>query len=387
MRFLHTSDWHLGRSFHRVSLLEDQRTFLDHLVATARAEEVDAVLVAGDVYDRAVPPLGAIELYDEVLHRLADLGVPAVLTSGNHDSARRLGVGAGLIGRAGVHLRTDPATCHLPVLLPDAPHGDVAVYGLPYLEPALVQAEFDAERADHTAVLGAAMDRVRADLATRPAGTRAVVVAHAFVTGGAPCDSERDITAGGVEAVPAALFDGAHYVALGHLHGCQTINDRVRYSGSPLAYSFSEQHHRKSMWLVDLGPDGDVTARRIDTPVPRPLARLRGHLDDLLADPALEPHTGSWVEATLTDPFRPHEPMAALAKRFPHILALAFEPDRDTEDPLATYARRLRGRTDQQIAEDFVAHVRGNGPDAAERGVLRAALDAVRADAVRTERD
>jgi exonuclease SbcD len=141
------------------------------------------------------------------------------------------------------------------------------------------------------------------------------------------------------------------------------------------------------MWLVDLDPEGEVTARRLDTPVPRPLARLRGRLEDLLADPALEPHIGSWVEATLTDPFRPHEPMAALAERFPHILALAFEPDRDTDDPLASYAQRLRGRTDQQIAEDFVAHVRGATPDEAERGVLRAAFDAVRADAARTERD
>jgi exonuclease SbcD len=386
VRFLHTSDWHLGRSFHRVSLLGAQRDFLDHLVATVREREVDAVLVAGDVYDRAVPPLAAVELFDRALHRLADLGVPAVMTSGNHDSARRLGVGAGLMGRAGIHLRTDPAGCHHPVLLADA-HGDIAVYGLPYLEPALVREEFGTAKADHTAVLGAAMDRVRADLAARPAGTRAVVLAHAFVTGGAPCDSERDITAGGVAAVPAGLFDGVHYVALGHLHGSQTISERVRYSGSPLAYSFSEENHRKSMWLVDLGPAGEITAERLDVPVPRPLARLRGRLDDLLADPALERHTGSWVEATLTDPFRPHEPMAALAKRFPHVLALAFEPERTGEDPLASYAERLRGRTDQQIAEDFVRHVRGTAADAAERLVLRAALDAVRADAVGAERD
>src|SRR5690242_2349885 len=205
MRFLHTSDWHLGRSFHRVSLLDAQRAFLDHLVATARGVAVDAVLVAGDVYDRAVPPLAAVELYDEALHRLADLGTPTVMISGNHDSARRLGVGAGLMGRAGIHLRTDPATCHRPVVLADA-HGDVAVYGLPYLEPALVRAEFAAERSDHTAVLRAAADRVRADLATRPSGTRGVVLAHAFVTGGAGCDSERDITAGGVASVPASLF-------------------------------------------------------------------------------------------------------------------------------------------------------------------------------------
>jgi exonuclease SbcD len=384
MRFLHTSDWHLGRSFHRVSLLDAQRAFLDHLVATVRSERVDAVLVAGDVYDRAVPPLTAVELFDDALHRLAELGVPTVMISGNHDSARRLGVGAGIMGRSGIHLRTDPAGCHRPVLLADA-HGEVAVYGLPYLEPALTREEFGAERADHTAVLGAAMDRVRADLAQRPAGTRSIVLAHAFVTGAAPCDSERDITAGGVEAVPAALFEGVDYVALGHLHGCQTIGERIRYSGSPLAYSFSEEHHRKSMWLVTLGADGRIETERVDTPVPRRLARLRGRFDDLLGDPALDRHAEAWVEATLTDPFRPHEPMAALAKRFPHILSLAFDPETGEQDPAASYARRLRGRTDQQIAEDFVAHVRGAAPDAHEQAVLREAFDAVRADAVRTE--
>jgi exonuclease SbcD len=384
MRFLHTSDWHLGRSFHRVNLLDAQRAFLDHLVATVHREAVDAVLVAGDVYDRAVPPLAAVELFDDALHRLADLGVPTVMISGNHDSARRLGVGAGIMGRSGIHLRTDPATCHRPVLLPDA-HGDVAVYGLPYLEPALAREEFGAARADHTAVLGAAMDRVRADLAERPAGTRSIVLAHAFVTGAAPSDSERDITAGGVEAVPAALFDGVDYVALGHLHGCQTISERIRYSGSPLAYSFSEEQHRKSMWLVTLEADGRVEAERFDTPVPRPLARLRGRFDDLLGDPALDRHADAWVEATLTDPFRPHEPMAALAKRFPHILSLAFEPEGAGEDPLASYAQRLRGRSDQQIAEDFVTHVRGAAPDPREQAVLREAFDAARADAARTE--
>jgi exonuclease SbcD len=384
LRLLHTSDWHLGRSFHRVGLLDAQAAFIDHLVSVVRAERVDVVLVAGDVYDRALPSLPAVELFDDALHRLAGLGVPTVMISGNHDSARRLGVAAGLIDRAGIHLRTDPAGCAAPVVVADE-HGEVAFYGLPYLEPALVRDEFGLSRAGHTEVLGAAMERVRADLAGRPAGTRSVVLAHAFVTGGVACDSERDITVGGVAAVPAEVFDGADYVALGHLHGCQTITERVRYSGSPLAYSFSEAEHRKSMWLVDLGADGAVTAERVACPVPRPLARLRGRLDDLLADPAHERHEDSWVEATLTDPHRPHEPMARLRKRFPHALALAFEPERTGEDPLASYAQRLRGRTDQQIAEDFVTHVRGSAPDPRERDVLSDALDAVRAAEVRAE--
>ncbi|MDT9687668.1 exonuclease SbcCD subunit D [Streptomyces sp. P9(2023)] len=388
MRFLHTSDWHLGRSFHRVSLLDAQSAFLDHLVATVRERAVDAVLVAGDVYDRAVPPLTAVELFDTALHRLAEAGVPTVMISGNHDSARRLGVGAGLIERAGIHLRTDPAGIGTPVVLADA-HGDVALYGLPYLEPALVRERLGAVKAGHQAVLSAAMDRVRADLAGRPAGTRSVVLAHAFVAGGEPSDSERDITVGGVAAVPAGVFDGVDYVALGHLHGSQTVTPRVRYSGSPLAYSFSEVHHRKTMWLIDLGSDGGIAAaERLDCPVPRSLARIRGRLDDLLADPALVRHEESWVEATLTDPVRPAEPMARLAGRFPHTLNLVFEPERAESDPSASYAQRLRDRSDQQIAEDFVAHVRGGaGPDTTERTVLYGAFDDVRVDAAAAERE
>ncbi|MEV4871764.1 exonuclease SbcCD subunit D [Streptomyces syringium] len=387
MRMLHTSDWHLGRSFHRVSLLAAQRAFIDHLVDTVREQRVDVVLVAGDVYDRAVPPLTAVELFDNALHRLADLGVPTVMISGNHDSPRRLGVGAGLIERAGIHLRTAPAACGTPVLLADA-HGDVAFYGLPYLEPALVREELGARRGSHAAVLEAAMDRVRADLATRPAGTRSVVLAHAFVAGGAESDSERDITVGGVAAVPAAVFDGVDYTALGHLHGAQTITERVRYSGSPLAYSFSETDHRKTMWLIDLDAGGALTAERLDCPVPRPLARIRGRLDDLLDDPRLERHEQAWVEATLTDAHRPQDPMARLARRFPHVVSLAFEPDRAPEDPLASYAQRLRGRTDRQITEDFVAHVRGGrGADAAEAAVLTTALDAVRLAGTETVRE
>ncbi|WAX81292.1 exonuclease SbcCD subunit D [Streptomyces sp. KMM 9044] len=379
MRLLHTSDWHLGRSFHRVGMLGAQAEFIGHLVATVREHAVDAVVVSGDVYDRAVPPLAAVELFDDALHRLADLGVPTVMISGNHDSARRLGVGAGLIGRAGIHLRTDSSASATPVMLSDT-HGEVAFYGVPYLEPALVKDEFGLEKAGHETVLAAAMDRIRADLAARPHVTRSVVLAHAFVTGGAPSDSERDITVGGVAAVPAGVFDGVDYVALGHLHGCQTLTERVRYSGSPLPYSFSEADHRKSMWLVDLAADGGLTAERVDCPVPRALARIRGTLEELLADPGLEPHTEAWVEATLTDPVRPADPMARLGERFPHVLSLVFEPDRAPDDPAVSYARRLAGRDDQQIAEDFVAHVRGTGPDERERAVLRDAVDAARAD-------
>lgn len=380
MRLLHTSDWHLGRSFHRVGLLDAQRAFLDHLADTVERERVDAVLVAGDVYDRAVPPLSAVELFDGALHRLAELGVPAVMISGNHDSARRLGVGSGLMARAGVHLRTDPDDCGAPAVFADS-HGDVACYGLPYLEPALTGGTLGAEGTGHDAVLGAAMARVRADLATRPEGTRSVVLAHAFVVGGEVSDSERDITVGGVASVPVSTFDGVDYVALGHLHGCQTLTDRVRYSGSPLAYSFSEAAHRKSMWLIDLDAAGAVAAQRVDCPVPRPLARLRGTLDELLTEPRYDQYAAAWVEATLTDPERPGDPMSRLEARFPHIVSLVFEPGLGESEAPESYERRLRGRSDQQIAEDFVVHVRGGRrADEEERVLLGAALEAARAE-------
>ncbi|WP_016910472.1 exonuclease SbcCD subunit D [Streptomyces xiaopingdaonensis] len=385
MRLLHTSDWHLGRSFHRVSLLEAQRAFLDHLVETVRDREVDAVLVAGDVYDRAIPPLPAVELFDTVLHRLAALDVPVVMISGNHDSARRLGVGSGLLARAGIHLRTDPEGCAEPVVL-SADGVETAVYGLPYLEPALSAPAVGAAGRSHTAVLGAAMDAVRADLDTRARGTRSVVLAHAFVTGGEPSDSERDITVGGVSAVPAAVFEGVDYAALGHLHGPQRLTDRVRYSGSPLAYSFSEADHRKSMWLVDLDAAGGLRTERLELPVPRPLARLSGTLQELLEQPELDRHTDSWVEATLTDAHRPNEPMARLAERFPHVLSLVFDPQGAEGGAGGSYAGRLRGRSDREVAEDFVTHVRaGRGPDAPESRMLQEALDAVRVEAAAQE--
>jgi exonuclease SbcD len=227
------------------------------------------------------------------------------------------------------------------------------------------------------------MDAVRADLAARPAGTRAVVLAHAFVTGGAPSDSERDITVGGVASVPAAVFDGVHYAALGHLHGSQRLAPHLRYSGSPLAYSFSEADHRKTMWLVELAADGAIAEeRRIDCPQPRRLARLRGRLAELLA---AEEHTWAedcWVQATLTDPARPAEPMESLRRRFPHTLQLLFEPEPVEGDRHPSYAARVSGRSDLEIAEGFVRHVRpGSTLGAHERDWLAEGFEAVRREA------
>jgi exonuclease SbcD len=381
MRVLHTSDWHLGRSFHRVGLLDAQASFVDHLLATVEQERVDLVVVSGDVYDRALPPVDAVELADETFARLAASPAQVVVTSGNHDSHVRLGFNARLADAAGVHLRTRHQDVGTPVLLDDE-HGPVAVYGLPYLEPDAVRGPWRLTARSHEAALGEAMRRVRADLASRP-GTRSVVMAHAFVAGDSDAgtamasDSERDISVGGVQLAPTGLFAGVDYTALGHLHGRHTLSDSVRYSGSPLAYSFSEARHTKGSWLVELGRDGVERADFVAAPVPRALRSLRGRLDDLLRDPVLADAEDAWVQATLTDARRPLHAMERLRSRFPHALLLAFEPDGAprTRGPVLP---RVDGRSDLDVALGFVAEVRELEATTEEALLLQLACDSCR---------
>ncbi len=378
VRILHTSDWHLGSSFHRVDLLTHQVAFVDHLVEVVRAERVDAVVVAGDVYDRALPSVDTVALLDEAIARLRDTGAVVLLTSGNHDSAVRLGFGSRVLEHAGVHLRTGVAEAARPVELRDE-HGPVLLYGLPYLEPSLTADQLGCARS-HTAVLTEAMDQVRADLGRRP-GARSLVAAHAFVVGGEASDSERDISVGGVASVPSDVFSGVDYVALGHLHGRQRISDSVRYSGSPLAYSFSEHRHTKGSWLVELDARGLSSVAAVPAPVPRPLALLRGRLDDLLHSPAHTAAEQAWCQVTLTDPARPREAMAQLRQRFPHALVLRFEPDVGAGLSVG-YAQRVRGRSELDVCCGFLEHVRGGlGADAPERELLARALEGARAQA------
>jgi exonuclease SbcD len=371
VRILHTSDWHLGRSFHREGMLGHQAAYVDHLLEVVEHERVDLVVVAGDVYDRALPHVDAVRLADEALARLAASRARVVLTSGNHDSAQRLGFSSRLIDAAGVFIRTDAGGVGTPVLLEDE-HGTVAVYGIPYLDPDAVREPWAIATRSHEAALTEAMRRVDADLATRDA--RSVVLAHAFVAGARPSDSERDISVGGVSLVPTSVFGGVDYAALGHLHGRQVLTETVRYSGSPLAYSFSEAGHVKGSWLVDLGADGVRGAEFVAAPVPRRLARIRGTLDDLLHDLTLTEHEEAWVQATLTDATRPLQAMERLRSRFPHTLVIGFEPvgGERTDVPSAA----PHGRSDHAIALDFVKAMRGARATDAESALLQTAVDA-----------
>lgn len=369
---IHTSDWHLGRAFHQVGLQDAQSAHLDHLVEVVRAESVDAVLVSGDVYDRALPAPGTVAMLSDAVERLIDAGAVVILSSGNHDSAIRLGFASRVLERSGLHVRTSLDDIGRPVLV-----GDVAVHPLPYLEPALTAGRLGAPERTHASVLRSAMDRVRASLA-EGSQRRSVVMAHAFVTGGATSDSERDIAVGGVAAVPPEVFEGVDYAALGHLHGRQEVADGVRYSGSPVAMSFSEARHTKGSWLVDLSGEGDPVVDFVPAPVERPLALLRGTLEQLLTGREHTAAESAWCQVTLTDPLRPLGAMERLRARFPHTLDLRFAPT-GTVTTMSAYAASLTERSDLDVCCDFLTHVRsGHGADDSERQLLAEAVEGAR---------
>lgn len=386
MRVLHTSDWHLGRTFHGHSLMAEQRAFVDWLAVLAEEREADVVVIAGDVYDRAVPPVDAVALWERALTRLS-AACPVVVTSGNHDSPTRLGFASALLGRSDIHLRTTVAGISDPVHVTGRDGVETLVYGIPYLEPDLHRQELGAERS-HEAVLDAAMGVVRRDLAQRGAdqgGARTLAIAHAFVTGSngssLVSESERDLRVGGIGDAPARVFDGVDYVALGHLHGAQEVRGGacVHYSGSPLAFSFSEEAQVKSVTLVELPGEGAPAVERILAPVARPIVTLRGTLDELLDRPDFDAHRDHWVRAVLTDARRPDNPLGRLRTRYGFVAEIAF--DRGAADLASgpSSAADVRAADPLALAEAFIEHVTGTPADAAEKSGLRDAVETVRA--------
>jgi DNA repair protein SbcD/Mre11 len=378
MRLIHTSDWHLGRTLHGADLLPYQAAFLEWLLAESVRQRADVVVVAGDVYDRAVPTTDAVAVLDEALSGFAQAAIPVLLISGNHDSAIRLGFGSRLSDAAGVHLRTSVSDIARPVVLADE-HGEVAVYGIPYLLPDAVMDELSAGRS-HESVLTAAVARIRADAAARGIA-RTVAAAHAFVTGALPSPSERDIRVGGVADAPACVFAGISYVALGHLHGQQTVptpagTGTIRYSGSPLAFSFTERYHAKSVTLAEIDGAGQVTTTQLPAPVPRPLRQVSGTLDDLLAltDPEL---ADAWIKVVLTDAVRPAAPMEKLRERWPHTLVLDFAPAGEFVSAETDLGRLPKAGDPVEICGRFVEFTSGGPPDAEQLAVLTDVIEAV----------
>lgn len=400
MRILHTSDWHLGRTLHGVDLAEHHQSYLDHLIELAKDVRPDAVVISGDVYDRALPPIESVQQLQYGLERLTEV-TRVVVTSGNHDSAVRLGFGATLF-RDRLHVRTRALDAASPVVIPDAEGDDgLLIYPVPYLDPDMARIsllewfEPDGEgrlksiARSHEAVMATVMERIGEDLAFRRSSTSrrlpAVAMAHAFVIGGAASDSERDIRVGGVDSVPHEVFglgsEKLDYVALGHLHGQQRVGPtegpgpRLRYSGSPLAFSFSEMHHVKSTWIVDFNSSGAVDdVSQVQAPVPRRLSEVRGPIDEVLGR-RFEPQRDDWVRVIVTGTQRPDDLMGAVRGAFPHALEVYFERD-GGPIPVTGVSRAVQDPL--QVMTEFVTQVRHRPPDDQELAVLRNAYQEVR---------
>ncbi|MET1052226.1 MAG: exonuclease SbcCD subunit D [Mycetocola sp.] len=393
MRILHTSDWHIGRTFHGHSTIANLRTVLAELAVVVREREVDVVVVSGDIFDSAAPAAEAYTTLESAVVALREAGAAVILTSGNHDSATRLGFMSRFSGLAGVHVVTRHDQHDQPVTIDDE-YGPVHFYGIPYLEPSLIRHHYpDVPLRTHEQVLGFVMDRIRADLAER--GGRSMALSHCFAVnvaateadlssdsgidpGSEATDVERDITSGGIDYVPLSVFDGPDYVALGHIHGRSILSERVRYSGAPLHYSFSEAAKPRGGWIADFDAAGLASVEWFDLPVPRPLSVVTGTLDEILDDPDLAAVESSWLSVILTDTVRPLDGMRRLQARFPFCVTLEHRPAVTAEHPATSYASRVHGQSDLDIVGGFLAHVRnGVGPDDEERAILAEVLTAV----------
>ncbi|MBP2437303.1 exonuclease SbcCD subunit D [Microbacterium amylolyticum] len=386
MRILHTSDWHIGRSFHGHSTLDALGGVLEELAGQVRDHQVDVVIVAGDIFDSSTPAAGAYTLLTNVLQAIRAAGAQIVLTSGNHDSAARLGFQAAFLGQAGVHVITQPLSVGQPVTIEDD-SGPVHFYGVPYLEPALVRHLWpEAQMRTQEQAMRHAMSLIAADRQQR--GGRSVAIAHCFAAGVEPTpqlerEVRQDLAQGRLDVVPLIDLAGPDYVALGHIHGRATLDERIRYCGAPLHYSFGEGHKPRGSWLVDIDASGQLDVSWLDLPVPRRLTTLRGTLQDLLDNTEYDAHTNDWVCAVLTDPTPQTEPMRKLQARFPFCATIQPDPDRTDTGPARTYRDRVRkGASDAQLAGDFLELVRaGDGAEEEERQLLAEVISEYRAGA------
>ncbi len=360
-----------------------QETFIDWLIAFVAEQQVELVVIAGDVYDRAVPPAESVRLFDRALVGLSPL-CPVFITPGNHDSAVRLGFGSGLMSANGVHIRSEISDIGVPLEVVGRDGVQLSVYGIPYLQPEVVFTQLESERT-HAGVLTSAMSRIKADLVNRDA-TRSLVVSHAFVTGGSASESERSLEIGGIGDAPSSIFSGIDYIAMGHLHGAQVISTPqdpqtiVKYSGSPLPYSFSEEKHNKSVTLIYMPKSGAPAFENIPTPVPGPLSTITGELEELLSSPEFNEVETYWVRAIVTDPTRQERTRERLVQRFPNLKHIEFSPRGGTGNVLIN--ERLDPQTTPpiEIGAGFISHVTGGEISDSQKSLIQSAIESVNAN-------
>jgi exonuclease SbcD len=376
MRFIHTADWHLGRLFHSIHLTDDQRFALQGLVRLTEERQVDAVVVAGDIFDRAVPPTEAVDLLDETVAKLAlEFKIPLIIIAGNHDSPARLEYFSGLARHAGVHVVGRVGAQPRPAEVTGADGTTVRFWPLAYTDPETARYELGRDDLHtHEAAIQAQLEAMGSAGAPSGGGAREVLVAHAFVAGSMESESERPLTVGGSGAVSAALFDRFDYVALGHLHRPQSTTATVRYAGSLLKYSFNEADHQKSVTLVELGSSGAATIEEVRLPVLHDVQQLRGRLEDVLAAGSEAAPREAYIEVILTDTEPTLNPLDRLRPVFPNILSVRREESFISASGPSVAASGLAARSVPELFSEFFKDVRGEEPTEAQTRELAAAI-------------
>ncbi len=321
MKFIHTSDWHLGRQFHNVSLLEDQQAVLEQLIQYIENNPVDAVIVAGDVYDRSVPPTIAIELLNRVVKRICgELNTPMILISGNHDGAERLGFGSEQMKRSGLHIISNFEDMLTPVVIESKAAGHVAFYGMPYNDPEQVRYVYKEPVSTHDEAHKLLAEKITEQFQSEH---RNILISHCFVDGAIESESERPLSIGGSDRVSHEHFLNFDYVALGHLHQPQKKGEEyIRYSGSLMKYSFGEQNQKKGFTLVEIGKDGFIGAEHIELTAPHEMRIVEGELEQILEWGKTDPKNEDYLLVRLMDKHAILNPMDKLRTVYPNVLHL-----------------------------------------------------------------
>lgn len=377
MKFFHIGDLHIGKVVNRFSMLDDQRYALSQVLAYVREEKPDAVVIAGDIYDKPMPTTEAVQLFDDFLTSLANLGVCVMLISGNHDSAERLSFAGRLLRERNVHIYSlFDGTLHT-VTLDDA-HGPCHFHLLPFIKPAHVRGYFpDREIGNYGTAVEAVLSAQDIDTSARN-----ILVAHQFVTapGSDPERSDSEVEpVGGLDGISTALFNAFDYVALGHLHGPQRVGrDSIRYAGSLLKYSFSECFHQKGIMSVEMGEKGETRITRLPLLPLRDMRKIRGPIADLTSpDIASSGNPEDYLHVTLTDPHEIIDAMGKLRAVYPHVMELAFDNARTRARSNFSQAALMENRSPLALFSDFYAEQNGEPPSGEQMQVLSAIMKAV----------
>lgn len=367
MKFIHTSDWHIGRQLHNQSLLDDQAFVLEQIIALADEHKVDAVIVAGDIYDRSIPPANAVALLDDVLNRLVhDLGLQVIMIAGNHDGHERLGFAAKQMAASGLHI-IGPLSADIHPITLSSSSGDVVFYPLPYAEPATVRQVFECEAASHEAAMMLLLEQVRQHDSQ---GLPKVVISHCFLDGGSESESERPLSIGGADKISPTLFTEFDYVALGHLHGPQYKGaEHVRYSGSILKYSFSEQHQHKSVTLVELSAQTPIKISLLPLTSIRDVRILEGELATLLAQGKTDIKREDYLTVRLLDKHAILDAMGKLRAVYPNVLHLERTGLMAGQQQV-TLSRDHIKKGEMDMFRDFFSQVSGESLTQAQQAVM-----------------